>query len=72
MNLFEIIGLGLKKTAESSSLNGEVSAAIAMAIYETMESEHDDENTILTIKNVDRNYSPWSSKIYTLRELPRR
>ena len=51
---------------------GEVYAAIAMAIHEITESEHDEENTILTIKNVDRSYSPWSSKIYTLREIPRR
>lgn len=50
--------------------SGEVFAAIAMAIHEITEDEHDDESTILTIKNVARNYSPWSSKIYSLRELP--
>ena len=47
-------------------------AAIAMAIYEATEL-HDDERTILTIKkNAERRYLPWSSKIYTLRELPNR
>ena len=51
---------------------GEVYAAIAMAIHEITESEHDEENAVLTIKNIDRSYSPWSSKIYTLREIPRR
>ena len=59
-------------TTTIASESGEVYAAIAMAIYEITEREHDYENTVLTIKNVDRSYSPWSSKIYTLRELPRR
>jgi hypothetical protein len=49
--------------------SGDIYAAIALAIYEATEL-HDEENTILTIKNTARNYSPWSSKIYTLRELP--
>jgi Na+-transporting methylmalonyl-CoA/oxaloacetate decarboxylase gamma subunit len=51
--------------------SGDIYAAIAMAIYEATEL-HDEENTILTIKNTARNYSPWSSKIYTLRELPKK
>ena len=33
-------------------------------------SDHDVEETILTISRVKRSYSPWSSKIYTLRENP--
>ena len=48
---------------------GEIFAAIAMAIYEATEM-HDEENTIITIKNTARNYSPWNSKIYTLRKNP--
>ena len=34
------------------------------------DDNHDIENTILTINKVTKNYSPWSSKIYTLRETP--
>jgi hypothetical protein len=49
----------------------EISAAIAMAIYESSEW-HDVESNVLTIHNVANFYSPWSSKIYTLRELPLR
>jgi hypothetical protein len=30
------------------------------------------EETVLTISRVKRSYSPWSSKICTLRETPRR
>lgn len=50
--------------------SGEEIAAISMALYEHLNA-HDDESTILTINKVKRAYSPWSSKIYTLRELPR-
>ncbi|MGE0090935.1 MAG: lamin tail domain-containing protein [Bacteroidia bacterium] len=50
----------------------EVYAAIAMAMHAYFEDDetHDIENTVLTIDKVTRNYSPWSSKIYTLRETP--
>ena len=33
---------------------------------------HDRESTILTINKVKRAYSPWSSKIYSIRQMPRR
>lgn len=49
--------------------SGEVIAAIAMALNEHLNA-HDSENTILTINKVKRAYSPWSSKIYGLREVP--
>lgn len=51
--------------------SGEEIAAIVMALHEHLDA-HDQENTILTINKVKRAYSPWSSKIYGLRELPRR
>lgn len=51
---------------------GEVFAAIATALYEVTEDVHDLENTVLTIHKVTRNYSPWSSKLYGLRETPRK
>ena len=49
---------------------GEVYAAIAMALHEMQNDVHDVEETVLTITRVKRSYSPWSSKIYTLRETP--
>ena len=52
-------------------MSGEVNAAIAMALYLYQNEMHDYENTVLTIHKVSRNYSPWSSKIYTLRKSPR-
>lgn len=51
--------------------SGEEIAAIVMALHEHLDA-HDKENTVLTINKVKRAYSPWSSKIYGLREVPRR
>ncbi len=51
--------------------SGEEIVAIAMALREHLEA-HDAESTILTINKVKKAYSPWSSKIYSMRELPRR
>ena len=49
--------------------SGEEIAAIVMALHQHFNA-HDTENTILTINKVKRAYSPWSSKIYGLREVP--
>jgi hypothetical protein len=47
-------------------------AVIAMALYKYSESIHDYENMSLTINKVSKTYSPWSSKIYGLRQYPNR
>lgn len=60
-----------KVVANAEELSGEVNAAIAMSLFLYYNELHDDENAVLTIKKVSRNYSPWSSKIYTLRKYPR-
>ncbi|MDR1402321.1 MAG: OadG family protein [Tannerellaceae bacterium] len=57
---------------ENADTPGEVLAAISVALYELNEDVHDIERTVLTIQKVKRNYSPWSSKIYSLRENPRK
>lgn len=54
-----------KSTQEE--LSGEVNAAIAMSLHLYVSELHDHEDAILTIKKVARTYSPWSSKIYGLR-----
>lgn len=51
----------------TQDLTGEVNAAIAAAIHLYRSELHDYEDTVLTIKKVSRTYSPWSSKIYGLR-----
>ena len=61
-----------EKADTSGQVSAETYAAISMAIHLFMvENEaHDFEDTVLTINKVSRSYSPWSSKIYTLRETP--
>ena len=56
--------------AREHGVSGEVLAAIGMALYEHEEGVHDWEDPVLTIRRVKRNYSPWSSKIYGLRQWP--
>lgn len=63
---------GITKNDGANAQAGEIYAAIAMAMHEFHDNAHDVENTVITINRVKRRYSPWSSKIYTLRETPRR
>ena len=56
-----------KEKAKEEELSGEVNAAIATAIHLYRSELHDYEDTVLTIRKVSRTYSPWSSKIYGLR-----
>lgn len=59
----------LTKEERKDNDSGEAIAAIAMALHEHLDA-HDRENTVLTINKVRRAYSPWSSKIYSIRQLP--
>ena len=61
----------LSKEERPEHDSGEEIAAIVMALHEHLNA-HDTESAILTINKVRKTYSPWSSKIYGLRELPRR
>ncbi|MBO4765251.1 MAG: OadG family protein [Bacteroidales bacterium] len=77
---------GRKKTAKSNApeavkaavaasdevTTGETYAAIAMALHLFREENdtHDEESFVVTLNHTDRTYSPWSSKIYSLRQLP--
>ncbi len=57
----------------SSAFAGEEEiAAIAMAIHQFRSELHDKQSTVLTINRVARAYSPWSSKIYGLRQVPQK
>ena len=79
-NIAKLFSLDLKKAklikkgklkeadAIKSDTTGEVAAAIAMSLYLYLEQLHDEENTIITIKRISKTYSPWSSKIYGLRQ----
>lgn len=65
-----------KKSAEpaealttTTDQEGEVNAAIAMALYQYFNELHDVESGVVTIKRVSRLYSPWSSKLYNMKNL---
>lgn len=62
--------VGIKPTVDVNSVPGEVFAAISMALNQLKDDTHDFENTVLTIERTRRTYSPWSSKIYGLRQSP--
>lgn len=52
---------------EGESISGETTAAIAMALHLYLDEIHDKESGVLTIKRISKTYSPWSSKIYAVR-----
>ncbi|MCH5227266.1 MAG: OadG family protein [Muribaculaceae bacterium] len=56
-------------TDDHSLAPGEVIAAISLALADYLGNHHDVEDTILTIRRLQRNYSPWNSKIYNLRQV---
>jgi glutaconyl-CoA/methylmalonyl-CoA decarboxylase subunit delta len=59
-----------KKTTDieipPQKITGDENAAIAAALYLFFSELHDEEKYVMTIKKVSRNYSPWSSKIYSV------
>lgn len=57
-------------TPNVNEVPGEVFAAISAALYQYENEQHDQESEIITIERVSRRYSPWSSKIYGLRQMP--
>lgn len=63
-------GLQVKGKASdkgSAGISGEETAAIAMALHLYLSEIHDTESGVLTIKHISKRYSPWSSKIYAVR-----
>lgn len=56
--------------AHEDQAAGEVAAVIAMALHLYTKQMQEYENTVVTIQQVIKPYSPWSSKIYGLRQQP--
>jgi len=61
----------IQVNVNNEEVPGEVFAAIACALHLYQSQMHDEENTVITIEKVARTYSPWSSKIYGLRRIPK-
>lgn len=53
---------------EDYNIEGNVTAAISMALHLYFSELHDEESNIVTIKKVRKAYSPWSSKIYSVNQ----
>jgi len=51
---------------ENLSMEADLNAVLAAAVYLYLSELHDDESHHITIKKISRDYSPWSSKIYGL------
>jgi hypothetical protein len=60
------IGSGTRP-AKSQKQEGGAIAAIAVVLYLHFSEMHDEESNVITIKRVSRTYSPWSSKLYSMR-----
>ena len=59
----------LSAPVEVVSADGKMVIPGYVTLYQHLEV-HDVEDTILTINKVKKAYSPWNSKIYSLREVP--
>lgn len=59
-------------SAAGNSIDNDELAAAFMALHlYTNEDIHDQESNVLTIDRIQRRYSPWSSKIYSMNNLHR-
>ena len=68
MKIFEKLFGKKTNSTTISNENGEIPSvdivAIAMALHLFYDEVHDNESNVITIKRIERRYSPWSSKIY--------
>jgi Na+-transporting methylmalonyl-CoA/oxaloacetate decarboxylase gamma subunit len=53
-------------TQDDFVVEGNVTAAISLALHMYFNELHDEESNVVTIKKVKKAYSPWSSKIYSV------
>ena len=61
----------MRKEAEAKEdefMEGNVTAAISLALHLYFNELHDEESNVVTIKKVRKAYSPWSSKIYSVNQ----
>ncbi len=61
-------GGDVSKAVENVDHSGEIDAVIAAAVYLYNEELHDEENTVITIKSVERPWTPWNAKFYNMNQ----
>lgn len=67
----ETVAVSKDENTEDMTLTANAMAAIAMSLRLYYNGVHDEEPTQVTIKNVERRYSPWNSKLYGMNNLHR-
>ena len=58
----------IKPVSDGSSHDEEIYAAIGAAIYLYNEELHDEEDTVITIQKVEREWTPWNAKYYNMNQ----
>lgn len=58
-------------TTKDDHISSDEVAAIATALHLFFSDVHDEESNVITIKRIERRYSPWNSKIYGITNLHR-
>lgn len=56
----------IEQITPKDAITGEEIAAISAALHLFINDLHDEESRVVTIQKISRQYSPWSSKIYTV------
>lgn len=59
-------GAAVQAAAEAAKKEGEIYAAIAAAIHLYNDELHDEEDTVITIQKVEREWTPWNAKYYNM------
>ncbi len=62
---------GIEIQEEDEEIPGETLAAISLTLYLYNQQMQGLEDAVMTIKKASKAYSPWSSKIYGLRRIPK-
>ncbi|MDR1552760.1 MAG: lamin tail domain-containing protein [Prevotellaceae bacterium] len=66
----EAQGVDIDKVQYAGEETGDIYAAIALALKLYQDDIHDIEDMVITIEREDKIYSPWNSKVQTLRQTP--
>ncbi len=61
-------GASVAEAAEAAGKEGEIYAAIAAAIHLYNDELHDEEDTVITIQKVEREWTPWNAKFYNMNQ----
>lgn len=60
--------LSVKPVSSGSSAEEEIYAAMAAAIHLYNDELHDEEDTVITIQKVEREWTPWNAKYYNMNQ----